>query len=251
MASAASRTLVLTFCHALVGAAPMFAQQPARTLYPEWFIRTPSIAGVRMSIGYAPAYGDTAAAVKEAREFALASMRVTQGIRVRAEYLQEILPNGSVAYRGERYAEDTLAQPDTAGVISDRAFLPRMLLLLLASDSVFLTARRLPFAAQAPGWTEVTPSAGDGVYAVGTAAAHFNEYYSWKEAERQARRTLAFASSTRMQSAMESRTGGTANGALIASTETELRDVEIVERWRDDRRLFVLVRARVVRADAP
>jgi hypothetical protein len=51
-----------------------------------------------------------------------------------------------------------------------------------------------------------------------------------------------------MKSAIESRTGGTSNGAIIASTATEMRDVNVVERWRDESRLYVLIRARSVSA---
>ena len=239
-------TLVLCCSTAVLTAAT--SDRPAVNTghYPDWFVRTPAVSGVRLAVGYSPTYGDTAVSVREARSWGFAAMRVTHGVRVRAEYLQEILRNGTVEYRGESFEEDTLSPLDTSGVVADRAFLPRMVLALIASDSLSLVGRRIPFAARPPKWTELTPTSPDGLYAVGTAAAHFDEQYSWKEAERQARRTMAFATRTRLRSAIESRTGGSANGALIASTATELRDVEVKERWRDSRRMFVLIHARVV-----
>ena len=64
-------------------------------------------------------------------------------MRVRAEYLQEVLPDGSVAYRGEHYAEDTLATEVDGAVALDTVLLKRMVLLLVASrDAPVVRSRR-------------------------------------------------------------------------------------------------------------
>lgn len=238
----------LVFC-GCIAPLPAAAQrgEPSRTnTYPDWFVSPPRVPGLT-AVGYSPAYGDTSTSLRVAREDGIAALRVRGGVRLRAEYLQEILTDGSVAYRGEDFAEDTLGSVSSAAV-ADSAFLFRMVLVLVSSDSLRVRSRRIAFASRAPAWIETTPPSDDGEYSVGTSSAHFNEHEAWKEAERQARRSLAFAAATQMRSAMESRTGGTANGALIASTATELRDVEVRERWRDDRRLYVLIHARIAGA---
>lgn len=251
--SRAIRSTLVSFCCTspllLTAAGPV---RGAAEQYPDWFIRTPVVTGVRMSVGYAPLYGDTTASINEALDYGRKALRVTSAVRVRAEYLQEILPDGHVAYRGEQYAEDTLGTAIDSVVAIDTVIMRRMVLLLVTTADVPLPrGRRASLAAKAPAWTATTPASSDGIYAIGTASAHFNEHEAWMDAERHARRTLAFGAVTRLRSALESRTGGTSNGALIASTVTELRDVEVRERWRDSRRLFVLVRARAVSASGP
>ena len=202
---------------------------------------------MRTAVGYAPLTGDTVASIAEALEHGRHALRIAAAVRVRAEYLQEVLADGYVAYRGERYDEDTLAAPIDSVVAIDTVVRKRMVLVLVATRAVpSFKSRQAVVPARLPAWVTTTP-AGDphGVtYAVGGADAHFNEEDAWIEAERQARRGLAYATATRLQSGAESRTGGTSNGALIATTSTELRDIVVRERWRDARRLFVLVHAR-------
>jgi hypothetical protein len=217
----------------LVAARPA-AGRVAAEEYPDWFLRAPAIAGVRTAVGYAPLSGDTTASIAEAREHGRNALRIAGAVRVRAEYLQEVLTEGYVAYRGERYDEDTLAAPI-------------MVLVLVATRAVPAFQKRVSgVSSRTPSWVTATP-VGDArgvTYAVGAAEAHFNEEEAWIEAERQARRGLAYATATQLRSGAESRTGGTSNGALIATTSTELRDIVVRERWRDARRLFVLVHAR-------
>jgi len=250
------RSILVSFCCTspllLTAARPVVGGGGAAEKYPDWFIRTPVVAGVRMAVGYAPIYLDTAASIREALDFGKAALRVAGAVRVRAEYLQEILPDGNVAYRGEQYAEDTLAAQIDSVVAVDTVFMRRMVLVLVGSSQTPLLQSRLTaIPSKAPKWIAETPPASDGAYAVGVASAHFDEHEAWKEAERQARRSLAFATVTQLRSATESRTGGTSDGALIATTATELHDVQIRERWRDSRRLFVLVHARAVSASGP
>jgi hypothetical protein len=234
-----------------VHAAPAYGHQAGseQRRYPEWFLRTPAAGGALLAVGYAPVYGDTTLSIREAIDNASASLRVSSAVRVRAEYLQEVLTNGSVAYRGESYAEDTLASAPDAVTALDTVLAGRMLLVLAGTSlPTTIVKRLLAPAREPPAWVASTPiDAGGGAYAVGTASAHFEEQLAWKEAERQARRSLAFAAVTQMRSRLESRTGGSSDGALIASTSTELRHVQVLERWRDERRIFVLVHARSVR----
>ena len=194
-------------------------------------------------------YLDTAASINEAIEHGRQAIRLARAVRVSAEYLQETLPDGSIAYRGEHYVEDTLAGTVDSVVAVDTAYLRRMVMVLVSTEHVpVIRGRRTGFSAAAPDWISASPASRARTTAIGVASAHFDEIQAWTEAERQARRSLAFATVTRMKSAIESRTGGTSNGAIIASTATEMRDVSVVERWRDESRLYVLIRARSVSA---
>ena len=224
--------------------APGVPTVQANEEYPDWFIRTPSGAA-STAVGFAPMYLDTATSVAEAIEHGKAALRLSARVRVRAEYLQETLVDGKVDFRGEQYVEDTLSAPIDSVVTLDTAYQRRMVLVLVsAADAPLARGRRARFPSDPPAWVTETPRPADGFAAVGTASAHFDEIRAWGEAERQARRSLAFATVTRMRSALEARAGGTSNGALIAATATEIRDVRVVERWRDDRRLYVLIHAR-------
>ena len=248
------RRLILSSCIAsplmLAAARPVVATHSAHAAgsYPDWFLKTPEHAAV----GYAPVYLDTALSIAEAVENGRAALRLARGVMVSAEYLQETLPTGGVVFRGEHYVEDTLSAPlDTAFAV-DTAYLPRMILVLVDASPRPLPPTRLsPMPRDAPAWVSESPVTSQGAMSVGAAAAHFDEIQAWAEAERQARRSLAYSAVTRMSSALESRTGGTSNGAIIASTATEMRDLRVVERWRDANRLYVLVHAAAVVARTP
>lgn len=249
------RRLILSSCVVspllLVAARPSVGPAHSRVadVYPEWFLRTPDRL---TAVGFAPVYLDTALSIIEATANGRDALRLARGVRVSAEYLQETLPTGGVVFRGEHYVEDTLAAPlDTAFAV-DTAYLRRMVLVLVSATPRTLPPTRLAAVPRtAPAWVSESPATSDGAVSVGAAASHFDEIQAWAEAERQARRSLAYSAVTRMRSALESRTGGTSNGALIASTATDIRDVRVVERWRDADRLYVLVHAGSVAARTP
>lgn len=217
----------------------------AAPLYPEWFLRTPATQGIRMAVGYAAAYGDTAYSVREGLAHARGAVRVHRAVRIRSEYLQETLRDGNVAFRGERYVEDTLAGPVDSLVVSDTAWVGNMVLLLASSQPLAASRRRMPMPARAPEWTTTLPRSATGMYAVGTAQPQYDEHLSWKEAERQARRTLAFSATTDLRTRTDVNDGESSDAAMIARTAAEIRNIEIRERWRDRHTLYVLVHARV------
>lgn len=218
---------------------------PPAPLYPEWFLRTPVVHGTRLAVGYAAAYGDTSYSIREGIAHAKGSLRVTRAVRIRSEYLQETLRDGNVAFRGELYVEDTLSSSIDSVIVSDTAFVGGMVLLLAGQSPVRPPRRRLPMPASAPAWTSTLPASGTGMFAVGVAQAQYDEHLAWKEAERQARRALAFSSRTELRGRLDVRQGESSDAALIASTAAEVRNIEIRERWRDRYSLYVLVHARV------
>lgn len=218
---------------------------PPAPLYPEWFLRTPIIQGTRLAVGYAAAYGDTSYSIREGIAHAKGALRVTRAVRIRSEYLQETLRDGNVAFRGELYVEDTLSSSIDSVIVSDTAFVGGMVLLLAGQSPVSAPRRRLPMPATAPAWTTTLPSSSTGMYAVGVAQSQYDEHLAWKEAERQARRALAFSSRTDLRGRLDVRQGESSDAAMIASTAADVRNIEIRERWRDRHSLYVLVHARV------
>ena len=220
------------------------AAVPPPPLYPEWFLRTPA-TGTRVAVGYAAAYGDTSYSIREGIAHAQGSLRVSRAVRIRSEYLQETLRDGNVAFRGELFVEDTLASSVDSVVVSDTAWVGNMVLLLAGPRPVSASRRRVAMPAAAPEWTTTLPRSSAGMFAVGTAQPQYDDHLGWKEAERQARRTLAFSVQTELRSRTDVRTAESSDAALIARTAAELRNIEIRERWRDKHTLYVLVHARV------
>ena len=217
----------------------------APILYPEWFLRTPTVQGTRLAVGYAPAYGDTSYSIREGIAHAQGVLRVNRAVRIRSEYLQETLRDGNIAFRGELYVEDTLSSTVDSVVVSDTAWVGTMVVLLTSRAAVSVSRHRVPMPSSAPAWTSALPRSENGMYAVGTARTEYDAHHAWKEAERQARRGLAFAAKTNIRSATDVRTGQSSNAAVIASTAADIRNIEIRERWADKHSVYVLVHARV------
>ncbi len=217
----------------------------APRLYPEWFLRTPAAPGTRLAVGYAAAYGDTSYSIREGIANAQGALRVSRAVRIRSEYLQETLRDGNIAFRGELYVEDTLSSTVDSVVVSDTAWVGTMVVLLTGRSPVSVSRRRLPMPTDAPAWVGALPRSDQGTYAVGTSRTEFDEHTAWKEAERQARRSLAFSAKTRIRSATDVRTGVSSNAAIIASTAADIRNLQVRERWADKHSVYVLVHARV------
>lgn len=223
--------------------------EPWKTAYPEWFVRPPTAAGSLSAVGYSPIYGDSAYSLKVASTDAKAALRTAMGVRVRAEFLLETVATGSVSYRGQSYNEDPLfAEPNVAS--ADTVWRPGMVMMFASTLSMSVPNRIVMMSPNAPDWVSRTPDAdGSGIYAVGASNAYFEEYESWREAERDARRTLAYDAVSKQQT-MTQRSERALVNATVSSTSADLRGVQVIERWRDARRVFVLVRvARRDRAD--
>jgi hypothetical protein len=214
-------------------------------LYPEWFLRTPTVQGTRLAVGYSAAYGDTSYSVREGIAHAQGALRVNRAVRIRSEYLQETLRDGNVAFRGELYVEDTLSSTVDSVVVSDTAWVGTMVIVLGGRAAVTVSRNRVPMSSRAPAWVGALPKSDHGMFSIGTARAAFDAHHAWKEAERQARRGLAFAAKTNIRSATDVNTGASSNAAIIASTAADVRNIEIRERWADKHSVYVLVHARV------
>ncbi len=201
--------------------------------------------GTRLAVGYAPAYGDTSYSIREGIAHAQGTLRVSRAVRIRSEYLQETLRDGNIAFRGELYVEDTLSSTVDSVVVSDTAWVGTMVVLLTGRTPVAVSRRRVPMPSTAPAWVTALPKSEQGAFSVGTARAEFDEHVAWKEAERRARRSLAFSAKTSIRSATDVRTGESSNAAIIASTAADVRNLEVRERWSDKHAVYVLVHARV------
>ena len=244
---AARNVLVSLACLPMLLAASGAGQGGAEAprLYPEWFRRTPTVQGTRLAVGYAAAYGDSTYSIREGIAHAQGTLRVNRAVRIRSEYLQETLRDGNIAFRGELYVEDTLSSTVDSVVVSDTAWVGTMVILLTSRTPVAVSRRRVPMPSAAPAWINTLPRSDRGMYAVGTSRVEYDEHRGWQEAERQARRSLAFSARTNIRSATDVRTGVSSNAAMIASTAADLRNIEIRERWADKHSVYVLIHGHV------
>ena len=80
-------------------------------------------------------------------------------------------------------------------------------------------------------------------YTVGISSLYFYEENAWLEAEKQARRQLAFTVSSRQRQVFKT-IPDQEFGVTATSTSVKLFNTQVVERWRNDRMVFVLMRAR-------
>jgi hypothetical protein len=83
-----------------------------------------------------------------------------------------------------------------------------------------------------PSWVEAIPQGGGYVYAEGVAPQYFYESSSWEAAEKRARFNLARNMKVTLETMQKV---GDRSGQEIRSEEVseELRDIEVVYRWRD------------------
>lgn len=83
-----------------------------------------------------------------------------------------------------------------------------------------------------PGWVEAIPQGGGYVYAEGVAPQYFYESSSWEAAEKRARFNLARNIKVTLETMQKV---NDQSGQEIRSEEVseDLRDIEVVYRWRD------------------
>ncbi len=100
--------------------------------------------------------------------------------------------------------------------------------------------------AEIPPWIEHPPATdGEWWYGVGVSTAYAREYFSWDEAERHGRQTLALNAGARLRSVMRG-TDEDDSAVMQVSTAVEMESVSVVLRWRDTGNCYVLVRGRIL-----
>jgi hypothetical protein len=212
---------------------------PARE-YPAWFQQMPRETGLVTAVGYAPRYHTLAAGAEEAQRDAGEKLALAVTAEVRGEVLLEATSGGQTAYRGASYEEHAAATPTV--VVLDTATSGDMTMVLVATrrprNSTADT--QTPFTTDPPDWVNTQPVDADGLVAVGVAPAYFYEHSAWVEAERNARRALAHQAVTRLAK-VDRRAGDVAGSITRSGTAAVLRGSQVVARWRDSRRVAVMI----------
>lgn len=198
-------------------------------------------------VGYAPDFSTTATAESLAVLDAAARARLSVRMLIRVDAGFEASPGERLDSRGEISEEAPLVDSFPVfvrGAASTRG----MYLVAAGADS---TAPRMPSAMvtlglETPPWIGQPPGTdGDWWYGVGVSTAYAREYFSWDEAERHARQTLALNAGARLRSMM-SGADDDDSAVMQVSTAVEVESVSVVSRWRDAGNCYVLVRGRIV-----
>ncbi|MCH8557907.1 MAG: hypothetical protein LAT84_08800 [Balneolia bacterium] len=209
--------------------------------YPAWFLHPGSISEEN-AVGFAMASFYEERAAERAFHNGELAFRAQQGLIISYTTFWEQLPDDSFRLTGEEFLTDTLAAPAQDLHLADFATVNRMTISLVsASDAITLHNNRVHPGPQ-PNWVRNPPVSGDYAYAVGYSPVYYYEHESWKRAEISALKNLAQDYEIRHQRLVRS-----LNGASEAITlqESELRvgEIQVLERWRDERNSYVLIRA--------
>jgi hypothetical protein len=190
-----------------------------------------------------------------AKESAYEALRRAVRVVVIGEKLYEAAPGYGTAVKGESFVETGL--PDTLRSVTyvDSLTAGDMTLVLAAwSDAevpsgASMAGGRAPFSKKPPAWVQQALSGGSGSAeaarrAVGIAPRYYNLETSWKQAEKRARRKLAFRAATKVKS-LDKSTEDYRHDVRSMTTGVDLRDVQVLARWADDENCYVLTTARV------
>ncbi len=219
--------------------------------YPSWFRTTPPGPSVLWAVGYAPAYSSVTEGVDEAKKDAYESLRRARRVVILGEKLYEKAPGYGTAQHGKAFAE--IGLPDTLRSVSyvDSLNAGGMTLVLAAvsEDSIrsrfSSTGRRVSFSKTRPAWVqEGMTGALDGQRAMGVAPRYYNLENSWRLAEKRARRKLAFKAASKVEN-LSKDTEDWQHDVQSVTTGVDLRDVQVLERWGDDKNCYVLIEGRV------
>ena len=225
---------------------PVLAQDSREPLarYPSWFLTMPSDPEGVYAVGYAPVYAIFDSSVEEAGEKACIQLMRTKQIHISGERLFEVIPGGQNIFRGELFEETYPDCEDYEYVVLDTVRVNNMVLVLVTNkeEYEFTGSYLVPLSHHAPKWVTDTSNLHGNLYAVGASPLYFYEQNAWLEAERQARHQLAFSAATQQRQLFK----GTQDQEFVvtaSATSVKLFNAQVVERWRNNRMIFVLMRA--------
>lgn len=215
---------------------------PSQTKYPKWFI-TPNNA----VIGYGPVYYIKESGAKEATKSAIdnfvkLSHCYVLGTQTYIESIKgldlvydslfihvEDSPADEKTLQNQFAHADTFATDNMVIVIYSRTSLESLKDLILFSDDC--------------DWISTPPQDKENIYAIGSCNQIFNEHKAWDSAENNAILNLA------RKIALDNAVEVLVNEEKLMSkfdekVNVELRDIEVVERWKDQKTnsYYVLIR---------
>ena len=215
---------------------------PKRTKYPQWFITPPNAV-----IGYGPHYFSADSGAKEATKNAIDNYTKLSHCYVLGtqSYIQSIkgldLVYDSLFIHVEDSPEDDeflkkhFAHADT--------FSTNTMVIVMHSHSAPGALSELLFFPQECEWISVPPEDREYIYAIGSCSRIFSEHKAWESAENNAILNLA------RKIALDNAVEVLVNEEKLMSkfdenVNVELRDIKVVERWKDPQTnsYYVLIR---------
>ncbi len=219
-------------------------------IYPLWFFNPPA-GSPTFVVGYSSEHAYLDSAINAAkREAALNYVKIRQ-VQIAGEQGLATLAAGTITV-GSTIKEfyDTTEAERLAGKMKMLDYFRRggSVALLASTDSVGNVpgARRVDAATlPMPSWTSVIPEQAGYIYNSGLATLYYNEFNSWREAERKARINLALTVYTKVKFLGKKSDNIYFREFQIEETNVTLHAIDVVARWKDVKNQICYVLMRV------
>ncbi len=212
--------------------------------YPAWFLQ-PGLPDAELTTGFAMASFYEDRAVERAAADAAKTKRAHRGLGISYTTFWEQLPDDSFRLTGEEFLTDTLSAQIPETELQDYATVGRMTISLVSTtDAITLPInKQRTQPGPQPAWIRNTPTSENYIYAIGYSPVYYYEHESWRRAEISALKSLAQDVEIRHQRLVRT-LNGASEAITLQTSEIVTGQITIVERWRDRRNSYVLVRMR-------
>ena len=165
-------------------------------------------------------------------------------MRITYNSFWEVLPGQTGRETGREFFTDTLGvRPGDVQLLAE-AVVGNLHLGLFGTEEI-AADNRLRTPGRMPDWVQSTPQSDGDDFAVGSHPLFINEHTAWTRAESNALKNLASGTEVRVQM-LERRLDHIQAGARFLQSDIYADWFEVAARWRDDRNVYVLIRARAV-----
>jgi hypothetical protein len=219
-------------------------------VYPLWFFNPPA-GSTMLAVGYSGEHAYLDSAIKAATREAAENYMKNRQVQIAGEQGLATLAAGTITV-GSTIKEyyDTLDAERLGGTMKVLDYFQRggSVALLASTDSVGNVPGRKRIDAatlSTPLWTTVTPEQAGYLYNAGLAPLYYNEFNSWREAERRARINLALTVYTKVKFLGKKTDNVYFREFQIEETNVTLHAIEVVARWKDVKNKICYVLMRV------
>jgi hypothetical protein len=219
-------------------------------IYPVWFFNPPA-GSPTLVVGYSDEHAYRDSAINAAKREAAENYVKIRQVKISGEQGLATLAAGTITV-GSTIKEyfDTTEAERLAGTMKIVDYFRRggSVALLASTDSVAnvpgiirVDAATVP----TPLWTTVMPEQAGYVYNSGLSTLYYNEFNSWREAERKARINLALTVYTKVKFLGKKSDNVYFREFQIEETNVTLHSIEVVARWKDVKNQICYVLMRV------
>ena len=221
-------------------------------IYPLWFLNPPH-GSPAFVVGYSDEHAYLDSAINAAKREAARNLVKIRQVQIAGEQGLATLAAGTITV-GSTIKEyyDTTDAERLGGTLKALDYFRRggSVALLASTDSVGNVpgAKRVDAATvPMPLWTTVIPEQAGYIYNSGLAPLYYNEFNSWREAERRARINLALTVYTKVKFLGKKTDNVYFREFQIEETNVTLHAIEVVARWKDveNKICYVLMRVPV------